>query len=428
MHNKYTQVTTRFLRDDERFVLSKEKEMPLVIEANKQIDADFLQHFLTTNSAQLVQDIAKYGAVLLRGFNITSDEQFEKTILSMPQFNGIGEAFMAENGRTHVDDLKFVLHTNSVYKTGGTLYLGGFHTENYYSLDVPGYIFFYCVQPSTLGGETGIIDTQKIYQCLDSSLQQKIEKNSFFVSKWLVTEVAERYKLNLETIEKIAQRFNLPIVGTGNKRFILMYKPSVFIHPLTQEKALQINLFELPTLNKYLRACFKADYKGKSWFWHRFFWSLPSPFFNTIEFLAVAVIAFFNSPKNSLKIVRTKLSSYFAKKKNKIPTPDKVGVCFTEKDIKSLAQAMRDHYCSCLWQKGDILLIDNRKVMHAGMPGKGKRLIRAMISNPIDMDYTSKEPGVLNAEERTTPSIGECMSTGTLPQNQTSYLLKNRVK
>jgi alpha-ketoglutarate-dependent taurine dioxygenase len=412
---EYNQVNTRFLRDDERLILSDEKEMPLVIEATTQTDVDFLQHFLATNATQLLQDLAKYGAILLRGFNVVSDEQFEKTILSVPQFHGIREAFMAENGRTHVGDLQFVLHTNSVYKTGGTLYLGGFHTENYYSTDVPGYIFFYCAQPSALGGETGIINTQKIYQNLDRSLQQKIEKNSFFVAKWLITEVAERYKLNSEQVVEIAKHLSLPIVGAGNERFILMYKPHVFIHPLTQEKALQINLFELPLLNKYLRSCFKADYKGRHWFWHRFFWSLPYPLFKVIEFLAIAVIAFIHSPKKAYKIVRTKISSYFAQKNAGIPHSERVGACFTNKDIQHLAQVMRSNYSSCLWKKGDILLIDNRKVMHAGMPGKGDRLIRAMISNPISMDYTFKETGILNAQE-SKHSVGECMSSGTLPK------------
>jgi alpha-ketoglutarate-dependent taurine dioxygenase len=410
MDNKYQDVITRFLRDDERFVLSEEKEMPLVIEASASTDAEFLQQFLAANSAQVLEDIAKYGAVLLRGFDVNSDEQFEKTILSVPQFRGISEAFMAENGRIHVGDLKYVLHTNSVYKTGGTLYLGGFHTENYYSPDVPGYIFFYCGQPSALGGETGIINTQKIYQNLDDALKEKMEKNSFFVSQWLITEVAQRYGLETETIEKIAKHFNLPIVGTGNERFILMYKPSVCIHPSTQEKALQINLFELPTLNRQLRACFKADYKGNDWFWHRFFWSLPDPIFHSIEFLAIVLIAFFNSPKNSYKIVRNKIASYFANKKIDKRAEDRVGACFTEKDVTHLAQLMRDHYSSCLWKKGDVLLIDNRKVMHAGMPGKGERVIRAMISNPIAMDYAFKESGVINAMARDEPSIGECMS------------------
>ena len=114
--------------------------------------------------------------------------------------------------------------------------------------------------------------------------------------------------------------------------------------------------------------------------------------------------------------MRTKLFRYFAQQKTKIPAQEKVGTCFTQKDIQKLAQAMRDNYCSCLWKKGDILLIDNRKVMHAGMPGKGKRLIRALISNPIAMDYAFKETGILDAKERTTSSIGEYLSTATLPE------------
>jgi alpha-ketoglutarate-dependent taurine dioxygenase len=421
MYSEYHRVRTRFLRDDERLILSEEKEMPLVIEATTQTDVAFLQDFLAKHASQLINDMAKYGAVLLRGFAITSDEQFEETILRVPQFHAIREAFMAENGRTHVNDLKFVLHTNSVYKTGGTLYLGGSHTENYYSPDVPGYIFFYCAKPSELGGETGLINTSKLYQSLDSSLQSKLEKSSFFVSKWLVTEVAERYRLDVESVEKFAAHFNLPRVGQGKERFILMHKPSVFIHPLTQEKGLQINLFELPALNNYLRSCFKADYHGKDWFWHRFFWSLPIPLFNTLELLATASIAFYHSPRNTYKIAQAKLFSYFAKGKIQLSTVDKVGVCFTKKDIKNLAQAMRNQYCSCLWQKGDILLIDNKKVMHAGMPGKGDRIIRAIIANPIDMSYALNEIGIIKALDRTTHAIGEYMSNAISPTESSLY-------
>lgn len=400
MDFQYPQVTTRFLRDEERLILSSEKEMPLVIEATTTTDAAFLQQLLKTHSAPLLKNLAQYGAILLRGFQINSDREFEKTILSVPEFHGIREAFMAENGRTHVNDSNYVLHTNSIYKTGGTLYLGGFHTENYYSTDVPGYLFFYCVKPSALGGETGIINTQKIYEQMTPSLQKKLEMNSYFVAKWLVSDVAKRYKLSPKHIENIAAQFNLPVVGTRKTRFIQMHKPSVFIHPITQQKALQLNLFEIPTLNKYLRKQFKKDYKGREWFWHRFFWSLPYPLFQTIEFLAVATIAFFHSPKNALRILNTQLSQFFAQKKTKLVDPARVGECFTNHDIQDLAKTMREYYSSFLWQKGDVLLIDNKKVMHAGMPGKGDRVIRAMISNPILMDYSFKEPGIIQAEER----------------------------
>lgn len=415
MYNEYTGVITRFLRDDERFILSEEKEMPLVIEAQSTKSCEFLQKFLTANATKLIEDMAKFGAVLLRGFDIQTDEQFEKTVLSIPDFRGISEAFMSENGRTHVGELQFVLHTNSVYKTGGTLYLGGFHTENYYSADVPGYISFCCLEPSALGGETGIINTEKIYRHLDEELKSKLEKNAYFVSKWLVSEVAERYQISPEKVKNICNYFDLPIVGEGAEQFVLMYKPCVFEHPLTKQKALQLNLFELPTLNYELRKCFMKDYSGKTWFWHRVFWKLPTPVFNAVEFSAIMCIAFLNSPKNAYKIMRHKFAAFKANRKNKTDAL-KVGSCFNDSDVKSLAQSMRAHYSSCLWKKGDILLIDNRKVMHAGMPGSGERVIRAMICNPVAMSYSATEQGCIDSEDRKTETIGACMASGVQPQ------------
>ncbi|EHL30786.1 TauD/TfdA family dioxygenase [Legionella drancourtii] len=415
MHNEYAGVITRFLRDDERLILSAEKEMPLVLEAHAETGCAFLQKFLAANATKLIEDLANYGAVLLRGFDISTDEQFEEIILSIPAFHGISDAFMSENGRDYVPGRQFVLQTNSVYKTGGTLYLGGFHTENYYSADVPSYICFCCLEPSSLGGETGIINTAKIYRDLAADVRKKLEKKAYFVSKWLLSDVAARYKISLEQVEQIGRHFNLPMVGEGGGRFILMYKPSVFEHPLTKEKALAINLFELPTLNHELRKCFMNDYPGKAWFWHRFFWQLPCFIFNSIEFLAIVFIAFFKSPKRSYKILHTKLAAFYANKKNKPSfNHEKVGSCFDDAEVKILAKSIRNYYSSCLWRKGDILLIDNKKVMHAGMPGKGPRLIRAMIGNPIEMSYTETSSGCIDAKERATESIGACLAAGVM--------------
>lgn len=411
MHTEYQGVVTRFLNPNERLILSDEKEMPLVIEADDSVDLLFLKQFLSSNSRQIIEDMAKYGAILLRGFNITSDEEFEQIVLSIPEFHGISEAFMSENGRTPVDNATFVLHTNSVYKTGGTLYLGGFHTENYYSADVPSYLCFYCFQPSKIGGETGLINTEKIYRYLSDEIKEKLEKNTFFVCKWSIAEIARRYQISKEKIEEICTHFNLPVEGKDDDQFVLMYKPSVLKHPLTQEKALQINTFELPTLNKKLRSCFMNDYQGKNWFWHRFFWKLPTSVFNAIEFLAVMFISFFHSPRNSYKIVRTKFSNFISSKKNKLAfKTEKVGSCFEDKDVTALAQIMRQYYSSCLWKEGDVLLVDNKKVMHAGMPGTGTRVIRAMICNPLNMNYSSSAPGLITALERTSETIGACMS------------------
>lgn len=408
----YVGVKTRFLRDDERLILSNEKEMPLVIEAAESKDIGFLQQFLAKNSDQIKNDMVKYGVVLLRGFDLKTDEDFEKSVLSIQGFRGISEAFMSEQGRIHVDNLKYVLHTNSVYKTGGTLYLGGFHTENYYTPDVPTYICFYCRKPSDVGGETGLINMEKVYAELPADIKEKLESNTFFVGKWLISEVADRYNISSDKIEKICQQYDLPIVGEGNDRFVLMYKPNVFIHPMTNKKSLGINLFEVEGLNEELRKYFRNDYKGSTWFWHRFVWNLPWVVFKSIELIYISIASFINSPKESLKILYNKIkSSKAASQQKSLPefNHQRVGDCFDKNSVTELAKLMRKYYCSSLWQTGDILLVDNRTVAHAGMPGAGPRLIRALIGNPLDIKYSYMQPGTVKCQERMAETVGSAM-------------------
>ncbi len=420
MVREYVGVNTRFLRREERLMISEESEMPLVIEAEEAKDLSFLQQFLASNSQKIIEDIATYGAVLLRGFDVNSDSDFENTVLKIQGFKGISEAFMSDEGRTHAGDLKYVLYTNAIYKTGGTLYLGGFHSENYYSADVPSFICFCCLQPSLLGGETGMINMEKIYAHLSNELKAKLETNTFFVSKWLLSEVEKRYQISRETIIKICNRFDLPIIGEGEEQFVLMYKPNIFEHPLTKKKSLQINLFEIAGLNEEMRRCFMNDYQGKTWFWHRFVWRLPTFVLKILEYIYMIFASLFYSPKNAIKNLSTKINTLIASmKKNKVPSFNKtrVGSCFTKQDIKELAKLIRAYYSSCLWKKGDILLVDNKKVMHAGMPGAGPRLVRAMIFNPLAMNYSSMESGSIDCSERTTESIGFYMASGQVDSN-----------
>ena len=407
----YEGVITRFLSNKERLLLSEEKEMPLVIEAKQTNDIEFLKQFVSNNSNQLLSDIAKYGAVLLRGFKVASDEDFEAIILSLKGLRGIGEAFMSEEGRVPSGKSQFVLHTNAIYKTGGTLYLGGFHSENYYSADVPSYLCFCCLKPSRRGGETGLLNTEKIYNALDSRLKQKLGENTFFVSKWLVSEVAKRYQITPEKVESFCSQYNLPIVGTKPYKFVLMYKPSVFFHPTTKKPALQINLFELPTLNRALRKVFMQNYQGKEWFWHRLVWRLPNFIFTFLEYVYLIFATLIYSPKKAIEMAKAKLNVFMANKRLNQPyQKQKVGSCFNEKEVNSLATLIRKYYSSCLWKKGDVLIIDNKKTMHAGMPGSGPRVVRAIICNPLEMNYTFAKTGNYYCSEREQGAIGYYMA------------------
>lgn len=411
IRKNYDGVTTRFLRKDERLINTLETEMPLVFEAKEKRDLKFLQDFLKANSENLMDDVGKHGALLFRGFDIQADKDFENAILSINGLHGISEAFMSEHGRERVGGSKYVLHTNTIYKTGGTLYLGGFHSENYYSPDVPGFISFCCLKPSTLGGETGLINMERVYEHLEDELKKKLEDNPYFVGKWLVSDVADRYKIDTKTVEEICRQFDLPIVGEGEDKLILMNKPSVFLHPVTQKKALSINFFALPTLDTALRKNFLDDYQGKTWFWHRFVWKLPYNIFKAIENFFVFFIALLYSPKELYQITvsKWKTDRAFKKLDKKFA---KVNSCFSEKNIDHLACEMRNSYCSILWHKGDILLVDNRKVAHTGMPGAGPRLVRALITNPLKMKYSQAQPGCLHCQDSPKQSIGHYMTVG----------------
>lgn len=399
MLKTYPGVTVRFLRSDEQFIVSASNDMPLVIEANDVRDSQFLQTFLKEHSVAILNDITQYGAVLLRGFTISSSHDFEQTVLSITGMNGLRGAFMSEEGRIPADNLQYVLHTNAIYKTGGTLYLGGFHTENYYSPDVPSFICFCCLTPSKTGGETGLINTQKVYDALSAEIKEKLAKKTCFAAKWLVSEVALRYGITPREVEAMCQKMNLPIIGQYPHQIIVMYKPSVLIHPVTKRRNLQVNFFELPLLNKLLQQCFMQNYQGKQWFWNRVVWRLPRCVFHFLEKAYMSVASFIYSPKAFIKQLSIKIQMHRALRK--APPYDKTTLndCFTTDDVHQLAKNLHDNYVSCLWQKGDILLVDNKQVAHAGMPGRGKRVIRAMICNRLNMHYTSDGSGEVDGQD-----------------------------
>lgn len=402
------QVKTRFLREEERLIPTKENTLPFVMEPiNAEFaTADFLQSFLSSHSEEILSDIASYGAVLLRGFNIQTTKEFEKTILSIQGMRGMSHLFMSEPGRERVDGLDYVFHTNNRVKTGGTLHLGGFHTENYYSPDVPSYISFFCFSPAKLGGETGLINMDRVYEKLDYSLKGKLEKNAFFVSKWPLPVIANRYRISSSEAKKTCDAFGLMI---EEDKFAVMHKPSVFRHPITQRKVIQANLCaELPSLNDAILSHFISDYMGRKWIIHKMAWKYIG--YNRLRKFSLMLPALLRHPINFFKMrkqIQQRLNQY-----NNNTRP-RINSVFTAENIKTLACAMRESYSSFLWQAGDILLVDNLQVAHAGMPGKTNkkfpREIRAMLCNPFKISYFDSAVGLQDKGELLSATLGERM-------------------
>jgi len=377
-HN-YSGVTTRLLDRNERLI-DTEEPTPLVIERQGSSGSlGYLREFLSSNSSELIMDIATHGAVLLRGFDLRSPQDFESATLAISNFQGINECLMSEPGRELVLGTRFVLHTNNLYRTGGSLYLGGFHSENYYSPDVPSYISFFCEQASQIGGETGLVNAAKLFSDLPETLKTELKQRAYWVAAWPLAKMGARYGVNAQQMEQFCLDSGLPVVTHRGLKYASIYKPCVIEHPITKEHVLSFNYsVELMKygLDRAIQRAFLPDYSSKEWLLHRLSWRFPP--IGVLDKLDVL----FRDPGTVWRMLSSK--SFDAR----------VSEIFSKETTGLLATSIRNRCSSFKWRAGDVLIVDNLKMAHSGMPGSGARTLRVLICNPIRMRYDSKGPGV----------------------------------
>ena len=388
----------RRLRPDERRIETSEAQTPLVVEPARAQDGNIAsaRSYLGSHSAELLRDLARHGAVLLRGFRVDSARALEDVVLSIDGLHGMAAMFMSEPGRTRLPQTQFALHTNSLYKTGGGLMLGGFHNENYYCPDVPRYISFACVVPSWLGGETGLVNTAALYGDLSETLRQKLERRPFWASAWRVSDIAARYGLTPGEVEEFCAEAGFPRRAHNGKQLVMMYKPSVVEHPLTGERGLQLNLWgELEELGfaAAVRKAFRQDYAGLAWAFHRLVWRFPR-----LEVLDL--LGSLHAPKFVLRTLRNR-----SRRERPRPLDDRVSTAFSADEIDRVARAVRRRFSSFTWKRGDLLIIDNLKMAHAGMPGYGPRELAALLCNPLRFPSAADGPGCYAPHEESAETL-----------------------
>ncbi|MDF4026947.1 condensation domain-containing protein, partial [Luteibacter sp. PPL201] len=135
-------------------------DLPYVLRATRPgVD---LCAWSTANKAQVDALLLRHGALLCRGFDIDRPERLE-AFASL-----FCDTLYAENGEhPHV--------ANNVYKP--VRYPAEekllWHNENTFNLRWPGHILFACAQPSERGGETPVVDSRRVYECLDPALREE---------------------------------------------------------------------------------------------------------------------------------------------------------------------------------------------------------------------------------------------------------------
>lgn len=206
------------------------KALPFVIKP--YINDIDLTDWADANRKFIEENLLQYGAILFRGFNITTAPKFERFGLA------ICSELFNENGEHPRNSVSGNVYTPVFYPADRKLL---WHNENSFNHRWPKKILFGCRQPAQQGGETPIVDSRQVFQRINPKIREKfIEKEVMYVRNY-----GNGLGLNWETVfqtqnrgevEAICQQnfVNFQWKQDGTLRTISV-RPAVAKHPQTGE-------------------------------------------------------------------------------------------------------------------------------------------------------------------------------------------------
>lgn len=140
-------------------------EFPVKIELPNYSIQEFIKFYKEGNFDEL---LTKFGSIKFSGLNIDSTQTFGEIT------NGISKNFLDYvDGNSPRTKLEGKVYTSTEYDNTQKITM---HNELSYSSTWPKKIFFSCVQPAAVGGETTLADGRLILKEMNPSIVKEIEK------------------------------------------------------------------------------------------------------------------------------------------------------------------------------------------------------------------------------------------------------------
>ena len=307
----------------------EKRAFPIVFSPRKNV---LLSEFLAWSAEHkkwFRQKLQEHGAILLRDFPIEDPHAFEQFLDTagfprMPYLGGAAPREKVTQGR--------VLTANESPPSEPI----PFHHEMAQVPNPPAYVFFFCVQPPQEGGETAIVHSNRVYQRfvgIDPEFAQKVEQKGVRYVRVMPDEddpkspIGRSWRSTFLTEDRAVAEQKMKDLGTtwrwlknGNLRTETATVPAVRTDARTGMKTFFNSMV--------------AAYTG--WMDSR---NDPKK----------AVFCGDGSPVNGDTLIKT-------------------------------GQAMEEEAAKIRWKRGDVMLIDNKLVLHARKPFVGPRRIVASIA------------------------------------------------
>ena len=301
----------------------------LTPEGNTSHSKEELLEWGTNNQKFFREELMKYGAILLRGFSFSCPEDFEEFLdvsgfPRMPYVGGAAPRSQVTKGR--------VLTSNESPPSEPI----PFHHEMAQVPNPPAYIFFYCDLPCEIGGETAIAHSNHIYQKFQDvggEFAQKVE------------DIGVRYI-------RIMPEEDDPTSAIGRS-----WK-STFIAQ-TKEEA-ESKMQELGTTWKWLED-------------------------GNVRTETETIPAIRTDDRTGMKTFFNSMVAAYTGWTDSRNDPKKSVCCGDGSEVNGevlikMARVLEEESAVIPWQKGDVLLIDNKLVLHSRRPFAGPRKILASIA------------------------------------------------
>jgi alpha-ketoglutarate-dependent taurine dioxygenase len=305
---------------------------PVVVTAQSR-DVDPLS-WTVENRGKIDALLAKYGAVLFRGFAIAHASEFRSFCTTVT--DEILESSERAAPRVEISPR---VYTSTEYPPEYPIPL---HHENAFAYRWPMKVLFYCDVPASQGGQTPIADDQVFFQLLDPHVREEFRKKGVMYVRNYGMGVDMPWQEVFQTdaqaeVNEYCQRAGMCCEWlSGNRLRTRRISPAIIADP-RNGKDLWFNhahLFHVSNVEPALRESLAREFQE---------WDLPRN-------------AFFG-------------------------------------DGTSMEPAVLDHVRECYrraavrfdWQKGDVLLVDNMAIAHGREPFVGPRRILVVLA-----DYSAK--------------------------------------
>jgi hypothetical protein len=303
--------------------------------------------WLVDNREWVDDSLYRWGALLFRGFNVSTVDAFQK-------FSGAISAEFPEllEESSPRRPISGNVKTSTDYPAE---YPIQFHNEYSYSQTWPMRLYFCCLEASKTGGRTPIADSRRVLNRLSAETRLRFREQGVLYRRNYIAGLGVSWQDAFctddpaEVTARCAERGIACMWRDGGALTTIQKSEAILRHPVTGEEV---------------------------WFNHAFFFN---PHSLEPESLREFILG---EPEDELSTT-TRFGDG-----SPIPVP-------ILEEIRAAYEAER---CAPDWRSGDVLLIDNMLVSHSREPFTGARRIAVAMSDPCSRAQLLPAPGGLTME------------------------------